>query len=134
MNNHTITQPELSHTEAQETFTKREFPNKRLIVCCDGTWNADDVTGQPLTNVAKIARCIDAHDTYKGNNFVQIVHYQPGVGTGTGKFSNIRDAVIGRGECFKEAGIDEVTDYCRNFSVYSCSLQIHFSQLVFAKG
>lgn len=73
------------------------YPNKRLIVCCDGTQNADDVKGQPLTNVAKIARCVSDEDTWKQQTFIQIVHYQPGVGTGTSRFTNTRDAAIGRG-------------------------------------
>lgn len=72
-------------------------PNKRLIVCCDGTQNSDSEKGQPLTNVAKIARCVDDEDTWASTKFIQIVHYQPGVGTGTSHFVNNRDAAIGRG-------------------------------------
>jgi uncharacterized protein (DUF2235 family) len=81
---------------------------KRLIVCCDGTWNAGDLEGRPLTNVAKIARCISDKDDWKPKVqdgeiaksrgiYTQIVHYQPGVGLGTGKVSNTWDAMTSRG-------------------------------------
>jgi uncharacterized protein (DUF2235 family) len=55
---------------------------KRLVVCCDGTWNTPDEVqdGKPArTNVAKIAHAVipvDAHGTE------QRVYYRKGVGTG----------------------------------------------------
>ena len=164
MSGSTSDRPETSHINAHSASqTDPEEPklqNKRLIMCCDGTWNVDDVDGQQLTNVGKIARCIDYVDTWKPKkasigdtpkegdvtkndatkkyqateavdiskkedqpmkedaakandgteakkdegeinrprNFVQIVHYQPGIGTGTGRFSNNVDAMTGRGE------------------------------------
>jgi uncharacterized protein (DUF2235 family) len=94
----TFNEAESSTTIERNLSKERSFPNKRLIVFCDGTCNADDVHGQPLTNVAKIARCISDKDTWKDNKFIQIVHYQPGVGTGTGRMSNKRDALFGKGE------------------------------------
>ncbi|KAF8849226.1 hypothetical protein BDZ45DRAFT_810158 [Acephala macrosclerotiorum] len=75
--------------------------HKRLIVCCDGTWNAGDLESKSLTNVAKIARCISDVDSWKGRDeeitYTQIVHYQPGVGMGTSKAANVYDAMTGRG-------------------------------------
>jgi uncharacterized protein (DUF2235 family) len=54
---------------------------KRLIVCCDGTWNRPDQVAQGVaapTNVAKVALAVaDADAT--GNR--QCLHYQAGVGT-----------------------------------------------------
>ncbi|WP_243858644.1 phospholipase effector Tle1 domain-containing protein [Mycobacterium sp. DL440] len=38
---------------------------KRLVVCCDGTWNTPDQTtkGKPTpTNVAKVAMGLASHD------------------------------------------------------------------------
>lgn len=158
MSGSTSDRPETSHSNAHSASQKEpEEPkrqDRRLIVCCDGTWNVDDVEGQQLTNVGKIARCIDSVDTWKPKkasigdvpkegdvtknndannqateavdiskkedqpakandvtevkknkheihrprNFVQIVHYQPGIGTGTGRVSNNVDAMTGRGE------------------------------------
>lgn len=85
---------------------EQKYPKKRLIVCCDGTWNAGDLNRKALTNVARIARCISDVDDWKhrkdGKNerhyISQIVHYQPGVGMGTGIVSNIYDAMTGRGQ------------------------------------
>jgi len=58
---------------------------KRLVVCCDGTWNRPDQTKQGLaapTNVAKIALALaDADDA--GNP--QVLHYEAGVGTRRGE-------------------------------------------------
>ena len=48
---------------------------KRLVVCCDGTWQR--LQGDKLTNVALTARAISPRDRV-GNP--QIVYYSPGVG------------------------------------------------------
>jgi len=50
---------------------------KRLVVCCDGTWNKPDQGGGP-TNVTKMARAI----LPSWNGIVQQVYYDSGVGTG----------------------------------------------------
>lgn len=59
--------------------------NKRLIICCDGTWNEPDqkVDNNPAdetepTNVLKTVRGIAPVDD---NNFPQVVYYDAGVGT-----------------------------------------------------
>jgi uncharacterized protein (DUF2235 family) len=54
---------------------------KRLIVCCDGTWNRPDHIDQGVaapTNVAKISLALADEDD-AGNP--QLLHYQAGVGT-----------------------------------------------------
>lgn len=54
---------------------------KRLVVCCDGTWNTADqaVAGRPCpTNVTKIALSVAERD---GSGTRQRVYYHPGVGT-----------------------------------------------------
>ncbi|PBP18125.1 hypothetical protein BUE80_DR010979 [Diplocarpon rosae] len=110
MGDRTLDQPESSLTKAQEDFretlkrvpTAPKYPSKRLVVCCDGTWNAGD-DGQPLTNVAKIARCVADVDVWGSRNVVQIVHYLPGVGTGTRKNANIRDGMFGIGKTIRAA-------------------------------
>jgi uncharacterized protein (DUF2235 family) len=54
---------------------------KRLIVCCDGTWNRRDqvVDGvRAPTNVAKVAAAVLPRDAH---GHEQRVHYEPGVGT-----------------------------------------------------
>ena len=49
---------------------------KRLVICCDGTWQRLD--GDSLTNVALTARAVAPRDA-KGN--LQIVYYSAGVGS-----------------------------------------------------
>jgi hypothetical protein len=73
---------------------------KRLVICCDGTWNRPD--SQHVTNVEKIARTIET-DTEKSGGVQQLVLYLSGVGSsgyladrllggafGFGLFNNIR--------------------------------------------
>jgi hypothetical protein len=75
---------------------------KRLVVCCDGTQNDGVNTLKPITNVARIARCINNEDVLTGTNgsrcnVPQIVFYMRGVATGTSLFNNLRDSLFGRG-------------------------------------
>jgi uncharacterized protein (DUF2235 family) len=53
---------------------------KRLVLCCDGTWNRPDQerNGRPCpTNVTKVAMSVAP----EGGGMAQRVFYQPGVGT-----------------------------------------------------
>ncbi|OLP00116.1 hypothetical protein BVU76_22340 [Mycolicibacterium porcinum] len=55
--------------------------SKRLVVCCDGTWNTPDQTtdGKPTpTNVAKVAMALASHDA---DGREQRLFYHRGVGT-----------------------------------------------------
>jgi uncharacterized protein (DUF2235 family) len=52
---------------------------RKLIVCCDGTWNRRDAPGGAPTNVAKMARALRPSD---GSGVSQLIYYHPGVGTG----------------------------------------------------
>jgi uncharacterized protein (DUF2235 family) len=65
---------------------------KRLIVCCDGTWNWPDQNGNP-TNVVKMTRAIrPAAD----DGTVQTVFYDTGVGTGN-RLDRIAGGMLGAG-------------------------------------
>ena len=77
---------------------------KRIVVCCDGTWNNAD-SGSVYTNVSRLAWAIAPTDTRGGADIAQIVFYQSGVGSegdilgkitggalGLGLSSNVRDA------------------------------------------
>jgi uncharacterized protein (DUF2235 family) len=77
---------------------------KRIVICCDGTWNDADSDAN-FTNVVRLARSVESHDTRKGKSVAQIVYYQSGVGSsgdlvgrvvgggvGMGLSRNIRDA------------------------------------------
>jgi hypothetical protein len=70
---------------------------RRLIVCCDGTWQENN-TSQPLSNVARIALCFsDYTPPGTGQALTQIVHYQSGVGTSPFVFDNWYEAMQARG-------------------------------------
>lgn len=68
---------------------------KRLIVCCDGTWeNALGADSQkPQTNVTRISRSLVSLCT---DGTSQIIYYHPGVGTG-GSLDAILGGVFGMG-------------------------------------
>jgi uncharacterized protein (DUF2235 family) len=60
---------------------------KRLIVCCDGTWQTSDKPSKDRnveSNVTRMCRYLKEsipHNTYD-NEIQQVLNYQSGVGTG----------------------------------------------------
>ena len=67
---------------------------KRLVVCCDGTWNSADSQGTE-TNVARIARSI--HATQGTGGVMQVVLYLRGVGTSGLQAEVLVEGAIGLG-------------------------------------
>jgi uncharacterized protein (DUF2235 family) len=67
---------------------------KRIVVCCDGTWNADD-TQTDDTNVALIARAV--HASQQTSGVLQIVLYLRGVGTSGLKLESWIEGATGVG-------------------------------------
>ena len=73
---------------------------KKLVICCDGTWSSSESTFS--TNVAKTALALQSIDE---SGILQIVHYQPGVGTS--RHEKIRGGAFGLGlardikECYR---------------------------------
>ncbi|KAL4899918.1 hypothetical protein BDW74DRAFT_105992 [Aspergillus multicolor] len=62
---------------------------KRLIVCCDGTWqDSTDDASEPPSNVTRLSRALSPSAIVEENRvrreIPQIVYYQKGVGTGMG--------------------------------------------------
>ena len=66
---------------------------KRLVVCCDGTWNKPD--SENVTNVEKIARTVQT-DPAAAGGVQQLVYYISGVGAG----SYEADRLLGGAFCF----------------------------------
>lgn len=68
---------------------------KRLVICCDGTWNQPDQrnkgSGSP-TNVSKLALGVSRED---GDGVPQLLYYQQGVGTR--RFERLRGGAFGLG-------------------------------------
>ena len=68
---------------------------RRLVVCCDGTWNKpDQLRGGSAapTNVTKVALGVAPKDE---NGVAQLLHYQRGVGTR--RFERLRGGAFGVG-------------------------------------
>jgi uncharacterized protein (DUF2235 family) len=85
---------------------------KRLIVCCDGTWNDAD-SGAGYTNVSRLAWAITPTDTRNGAEIAQIVFYQSGVGTEGDLASKIKGAGLGLGLSHNVR--DAYTFLCNNY-------------------
>ena len=78
---------------------------KRIIICCDGTWNELDFRVRPVTNVVKMAQSVALSADQGGEEVEQVVFYDEGVGTldgesidgggfGDGLIQNIIDAYM----------------------------------------
>ena len=52
---------------------------KRLVICCDGTWNSPEHAGVAPSNVVRLARALLPAAS---DGVPQVVYYDPGVGTG----------------------------------------------------
>ena len=65
---------------------------KRLVVCCDGTWNRPDQPGGSPTNVSKLALGLARADAEGAG---QLLFYQRGVGTR--RFERLRGGAFGFG-------------------------------------
>lgn len=68
---------------------------RRLVVCCDGTWNRPDHLNRGVaapTNVCKVALGVADKDA---EGVSQLLYYQPGVGTR--RFERIRGGAFGLG-------------------------------------
>ena len=66
---------------------------KRIVVCCDGTWNSTDDNSKD-TNVALLARAIHAT---QGTDLMQIVLYVRGVGTAGLAIEKLFEGAVGFG-------------------------------------
>jgi uncharacterized protein (DUF2235 family) len=70
---------------------------KRIIICCDGTWNTLKKMKDGklcLTNVVKIKDAIEPKDK---NDILQIPYYDEGIGTSGSKLKQIFDGATGTG-------------------------------------
>ena len=67
--------------------------SKRVVICCDGTWNtADRGGGSGITNVIRLFRDVAEQDD---EGVEQTTYYHPGVGTSRGE--RIRGGAFGYG-------------------------------------
>ncbi|GAB4368467.1 MAG: DUF2235 domain-containing protein [Elainellaceae cyanobacterium] len=91
---------------------------KRLIICCDGTWNSLQRPSQASrSNVAEIARAIPPQDK---DGIPQVVFYDDGVGTGYLAIDRLLGGAIGLGidENILEAYRFLCMNYCPGDEIY----------------
>lgn len=88
-------EPVGSAQSSEDPPTAQTVPKKRIFVCCDGTWNDSISTSNPMTNVAKISRCIAG---VADDGAIQIVYYATGVGTRSRGLGSGIDGATGRGQ------------------------------------
>jgi uncharacterized protein (DUF2235 family) len=77
---------------------------RRLIVCCDGTWQ--DLDQFYPTNVVKMAQAIKPLDSDNNNHIHQIIYYDEGLGTKQMGGDSIIDTLIKLGGGALGLGID----------------------------
>src|SRR5947209_8720339 len=65
-------------SSASFSDTSATFAPRKLVVCCDGTWNEPYQVGAP-SNVVKMVRATVPTDDA---GTAQLIYYHPGVGTG----------------------------------------------------
>jgi uncharacterized protein (DUF2235 family) len=92
---------------------------KRLVVCCDGTWNSAD-SGAGYTNVSRLAWAIQPADTRDGKDITQIVFYQSGVGTEGDIVDKIKGAGLGLGlsHNVRDAYTFICNNYCKDDEIF----------------
>lgn len=92
-----------------------EAPYKRLVICCDGTWQdaLKDVDGKGDTNVAKFSRAVEPFGVdADGRKISQVVLYQSGLGSEKG-LDSLSEGAFGT---FLSVKVAEVYGFlCQNF-------------------
>ncbi|KAI0932121.1 hypothetical protein AcW2_000831 [Taiwanofungus camphoratus] len=98
-----LTDPSLTSSSAGPKMRIK----KRIIVCCDGTWQDGTVVGErwKYTNVLRLARAVNHIDERFDPPIPQIVFYQSGVGASNSIYDQIVDGATGAslGEKVEEA-------------------------------
>jgi len=92
---------------------------KRLVVCCDGTWNDSD-NGTGYTNVSRLAWAIQPVDKRDGQDIAQIVFYQSGVGTQGDLASKVAGGALGLGlsQNLRDAYTFVCNNYCEGDEIF----------------
>ncbi|KAG2369363.1 hypothetical protein BDR07DRAFT_1476982 [Suillus spraguei] len=88
------TQLSMASTEPFQTCAKLK---KRIIVCCDGTWQDGVIVKDhwKQTNILKLSRGLEHLDERSGVPIPQVVYYQCGVGSAQNFYSEYVDGATG---------------------------------------
>ncbi|KAH7309638.1 hypothetical protein B0I35DRAFT_515063 [Stachybotrys elegans] len=80
---------------SREKGHPRPRPNsKRLIICCDGTWNNTNDSSNPASNVSRLSGAF-ARSCCSG--MPQVIYYHPGAGTETSWVAQVLGGTFGYG-------------------------------------
>ncbi|KAF4482231.1 Uncharacterized protein CGGC5_v009955 [Colletotrichum fructicola Nara gc5] len=81
-------------TACAHSSDAREFHRKRIVICCDGTWNDSNAEGGIQTNVGRLATVV-AHKCCNG--MPQVVYYHRGAGTEQSLTARALGGLFGQG-------------------------------------
>ncbi|KAF4911113.1 hypotheticall protein [Colletotrichum viniferum] len=81
-------------TACAHSADARDFHRKRIVICCDGTWNNSNAEGRIQTNVGRLATVV-AHKCCNG--MPQVVYYHRGVGTEQSLAARALGGLFGQG-------------------------------------
>ncbi|KAI2686209.1 hypothetical protein CBS147317_2348 [Penicillium roqueforti] len=98
-------------TAQQRRDSKTHPMRKRIIICCDGTWQSA-VSGKKNvpSNVTRLCRALNSVGTDEhGNQWQQIVWYDSGIGTTSGPLGQRIEGAIGQG---LEGNVVEAYNFC----------------------
>ncbi|KAJ5773905.1 hypothetical protein N7457_008801 [Penicillium paradoxum] len=102
---------DLSHIFRRPKDAKIHPCRKRIIICCDGTWQSA-VSGKKnvASNVTRLCRALNGVGTDdEGNQWQQIVWYDSGIGTTSGALGKQIEGAIGQG---LEGNVIEAYNFC----------------------
>ena len=68
---------------------------KRIVVCCDGTWN--DLDMRYITNVGRLVQCMGKRGKSGGKAIAQSVYYDDGVGASSSGVRRVLEGATGIG-------------------------------------
>ncbi|KAF4833840.1 hypotheticall protein [Colletotrichum tropicale] len=81
-------------TACAHSADARDFHRKRIVICCDGTWNDSNAEGGIQTNVGRLATVV-AHKCCNG--MPQVVYYHRGAGTEQSLTARALGGIFGQG-------------------------------------
>lgn len=70
---------------------------KRLVVCCDGTWNTPEMMDRGVPSPTNVVKLYNAVPTADPTGVPQVRYYHPGVGTDPGLASRVFGGAFGEG-------------------------------------
>ena len=114
-------------------------PRKRLIMCCDGTWQNSDKGGeegpfwnpsQTLQIPSNVTRISRSFKHVCSDGCMQIINYEAGIGTGSNTLDSIAGGAFGSG--LSEVLVHHAYSKCFSLILVACprSLSVYLRKLL----